>query len=99
MSSEKRKIGICQSRGLGDLVIALPIAKYYADQGHEIYWPICEPFWSSVKDVAPWVKWIPIPVDSNGDFFYTEPMKRLKAFGVTESPSPLMSILELTSSN
>lgn len=79
------KLGLLQSRGLGDLVIALPIAKYYADQGHEIYWPICEPFWASVKDHAPWVKWIPIPVDAKGDFFYNEPMKRLKAFGVTET--------------
>ena len=79
------KLGILQSRGLGDLVIALPIAKYYADQGHEIYWPICEPFWASVKDHAPWVKWIPIPVDAKGDFFYVEPMKRLKAFGVSET--------------
>jgi len=79
------KLGILQSRGLGDLVIALPIAKYYADQGYEIYWPICEPFWSSVKNTAPWVKWIPIPVDAKGDFFYTEPMKRLKALGVTET--------------
>lgn len=79
------KLGILQSRGLGDLLIALPIAKYYHDQGYEIYWPICEPFWNSVKDVAPWVKWIPIPVDSRGDFFYAEPMKRLKAFGVEET--------------
>jgi len=79
------KLGILQSRGLGDLVIGLPIAKYYADQGNEIYWPICEPFWSSVRDVAPWVNWIPIPVDSRGDFFYSEPMKRLKALGVTET--------------
>jgi hypothetical protein len=80
-----KKIGIIQSRGLGDLLIALPIAKHYADQGYEVYWPICETFWASVKDHSPWVKWIPIPVDANGDFFYAEPVKRLKAFGCTES--------------
>ena len=80
-----KKIGILQSRGLGDLIIALPIAKNYHDQGYEVYWPICETFWSSVRDVASWVKWIPIPVDARGDFFYVEPMKRLKAFGVTET--------------
>ena len=79
-----KKLGIIQSRGLGDIIIALPIAKHYADQGHEVLWPICEPFWASVKDVAPWVKWIPIPEDNKGDFFYTEPEKRLKAFKVDE---------------
>lgn len=79
------KLGIIQSRGLGDIIIALPIAKHYADQGYEIYWPVCQQFWASVKDTAPWVKWIPIPEDSRGDFFYTEPMKRLKAFKCDET--------------
>lgn len=78
------KIGIIQSRGLGDIIIALPIAKHYADEGYQVYWPICEEFWPSVKEHAPWVKWIPIPTDRNGDFFYTEPMRRLKTFSVTE---------------
>jgi len=78
------KLGIIQSRGLGDIIIALPIAKHYADQGYEVYWPVCQQFWASVKDTAPWVKWIPIPEDSRGDFFYTEPMKRLKAFKCDE---------------
>lgn len=78
------KFGIIQSRGLGDIVIALPIAKHYANQGHEVLWPICEEFWSSVKDTVPWVKWIPIPADQNGEFFYNEPVRRLKAFGCTE---------------
>jgi hypothetical protein len=79
------KLGIIQSRGLGDIIIALPIAKHYADQGYEVYWPVCQQFWASVKDTAPWVKWIPIPEDSRGDFFYTEPMKRLKAFKCDET--------------
>jgi len=78
------KIGIIQSRGLGDIIIALPIAKHYADQGYQVIWPICEEFWHSVKDHAPWVKWVPIPVDTKGDFFYAEPLKRIKAFGATE---------------
>lgn len=78
------KIGLIQSRGLGDIVIALPIAKYWADQGNEIYWPICEEFWPSFKDHAPWVKWIPIPTDARGAFFYEEPTKRLKALKCDE---------------
>lgn len=73
------KIGFIQSRGLGDLIIALPIARYYHMQGHAVYWPICEEFWPSMKDAASWVHWIPLPTDSNGEFFYTEPMRRLNA--------------------
>lgn len=81
----KKKLGIIQSRGLGDLVIALPIAKWYADQDYEIYWPICEEFVSSMTSVAPWVHWIPVPVDVKGLFFYDVPMERLRNLGVEEA--------------
>ena len=74
-------MGIIQSRGLGDILIALPIALHYYEAGNEIYWPICVEFWDSVKDHAPWVHWIPVPTDAAGDFFYDEPLKRIKAFG------------------
>jgi len=80
---KRPKLGIIQSRGLGDLIIALPIAKFYADQGREIYWPIAEEFLSSMQSAAPWVKWIPIPVD-RGAFFYDVPMQRLRNFKVDE---------------
>ena len=79
-----KKLGIIQSRGLGDICIALPIAKHYHDQGYEINWPICEEFWYSFKDAAPWVKWIPIPTDDKGHFFYSEPVKRLENLGCKE---------------
>ena len=80
----KKKLGIIQSRGLGDIVIALPIARYYYNEGWDIYWPICDTFISNVERHVPWVKWIPVPVD-NGAFFYDEPMKRLKNFKVDET--------------
>jgi len=79
-----KRLGIIQSRGLGDLIIALPIAKWYADRDWEIYWPICEQFYPSMKDSAPWVKWIPIPIDPVGHFFYDVPMERLKNFKCDE---------------
>lgn len=84
MIKENKKLGLVQSRGLGDICIALPIAKHYRDKGYEIYWPICVEFWPSFKDTVPWVKWIPIPTDKKGEFFYAEPVKRLKALGCTE---------------
>lgn len=79
-----KKLGIIQSRGLGDLVIALPIAGYYKDQGYEIYWPICQEFLPSMTQAAPWVNWLPVPTDPRGDFFYTTPMKLLKQYNCTE---------------
>jgi len=78
------KIGIIQSRGLGDIIIALPIAQWYKDLGHDVYWPICEQFISNFEKHAPWVKWIPIPTDHQGAFFYDEPLKRLKNFKCDE---------------
>ena len=82
---KRPKLGIIQSRGLGDLVIALPIAKFYHDQGYEIYWPIVEEFVSSMQPAAPWVKWIPVPVDPQGRYFWDVPMERLRNLKVTET--------------
>ena len=77
-------MGLIQSRGLGDIVIALPIARHYHDQDYEIYWPICEEFLVNFKDHVPWVNWIPLPPDSRGDFFYSEPRRRLQNFKCDE---------------
>ena len=49
------KIGIIQSRGLGDIVIALPIALHYHKLGYEVHWPICEEFISNFIDHVPFV--------------------------------------------
>lgn len=72
------KLGIIQSRGLGDILIALPIAKHYADMGYEVHWPICQEFVSSVKDHVPWVNWISMTTDPQGQFFYNKPNQLLK---------------------
>ena len=79
-----KKLGIIQSRGLGDIVIALPIAKEYYDNGYEIHWPICAPFVSHFRKTAPWVHWHSIPMDDVGYFFLDTPMKILKKEGVTK---------------
>ena len=66
-----RRIGIIQSRGLGDLFIALPIALHYKEAGYdEILWPICEEFIPTMTACAPWVEWIGIKTDPTGHFFY-----------------------------
>jgi hypothetical protein len=78
-----KRLGIIQSRGLGDIVIALPIARHYHDQGYHVHWPIAEEFISSVSKAAPWIKWIPLTPDGNL-YFYDTPMERLKNFKCDE---------------
>lgn len=80
----KEKIGIVQSRGMGDIVIALPIAHHFYKQGHEVYWPICEEFVPSMSAAAPWVNWISIATDPRGAYFVSEPMAQLQAHGVED---------------
>lgn len=77
------KLGIIQSRGLGDVVIALPIAHHYHQQGWEIHWPICEEFIPHFQHHVPWVNWHPVTTD-RGSFFYEQPMKILTALGCDE---------------
>ena len=81
---KRPKIGIVQSRGLGDCVIALPIARHYYNAGYEVYWPIAEHFVANFQRHVPWVHWVPVPYDPPGRYFYDVPVARLKNLGVTE---------------
>lgn len=80
----KKKLGIIQSRGLGDILIALPIAQHYHDQGWDIIWPIVDTFVPNFEQHVPWVKWVPIPYDAPGRYFYDIPNQRLKNLGCDE---------------
>lgn len=77
------KLGIIQTRGLGDILIALPIAYHYHTQGREIYWPILDEWVPQMEATASWVKWLPVPQD-RGTFFYDVPMTLLGEQGVEE---------------
>jgi hypothetical protein len=79
-----KRLGIIQSRGLGDIVIAIPIAAHYAAEGWEIYWPILEKFVPNFKDTVPWVNWVPVPYDPPGRYFLDVPMERLKNLKIDE---------------
>lgn len=79
-----KKLGIIQSRGLGDIVIALPIAGHYRDQGWEVIWPVLESFVPTLEKNVPWVKWVPVPYDKPGRYFYDIPAERLKNFKCDE---------------
>ena len=70
------KIGIIQTRGIGDIIIALPIAKHFFDNGNEVFWPIDENFLPSFQEVSPWVHWIGVSRDDT-NFFYQTPFDLL----------------------
>lgn len=74
-----RRLGIIQSRGIGDIIIALPIAKYYHDRGVEVYWPIDERFLPSFKDAVDYVRFIPFAFRPDLEGFLQKPMAMLKA--------------------
>ena len=68
------KLGIIQSRGLGDIIISLPIAHNYYKQGWEIHWPISREFIPDVANHVPWVNWHAVTTD-HGPFFLEQPRK------------------------
>lgn len=79
-----KRLGIIQSRGLGDIIIALPIALHYKEQGwNEIYWPVTDVWVEQLKHYVPWIRWVPVAQD-HGPFFYDIPMQRLKNFRCDE---------------
>jgi hypothetical protein len=84
--SYKKKLGIIQTRGLGDIYIALPIALYYFKKNYEIYWPIGDNWIQQMKHYVPWVNWISVDRDSNDvmSYFYHRPLTELQNVQVQE---------------
>jgi hypothetical protein len=88
---KRMRIGLIQSRGLGDIIIALPIAKYLFDRGNEVLWPIHEDFVPSFRAAARYVEFIPIKTDRLYSM-YEVPLERLQSRGC-ERIVPLYSRL------
>jgi len=79
------KIGIIQTRGLGDIIIAAPIAQYYTDLGFTVYWPVDNRFLNSVQSAFPNINFLAVDTEVNGssnyEYFYGEPMRQLNELG------------------
>ena len=56
-------MNILLTGGLGDIVIALPIAHQFHKSGYEIFWPILPRFAPTCKAAAPWVNWFSLPIE------------------------------------
>ncbi|MFY9314196.1 MAG: hypothetical protein WAO95_01400 [Burkholderiales bacterium] len=75
------KIGLIQTAGLGDIVIALPIAKTFADAGHQVFWPVNEAYCRFLPEAAPYVTFIPVPRNEPVDFHLSFPRRELASRG------------------
>jgi len=75
------KIGLVQTCGIGDIVIALPIAAAMARRGDSVCWPVDERFAPFLQRAAPFVNFLPVPRDvpSPEDYFIFAPQRALKA--------------------
>ena len=74
-----RRIGLIQTRGIGDILIALPIADHYSEQGCEVVWPIDERFFPIFQRAKPEI--IFLPVAEGPGYFYDDPRRMLREAG------------------
>ena len=86
------KIGFIQTRGIGDIVIALPIAKRLVDQGHTVVWPVYERFLQPFQEAASYVQFLPL-AGMDGDWMFPRPLALLKEHGC-DRIVPLASHIE-----
>ena len=87
-----RKIGIIQVRGIGDAIIALPIAEYYSKMPDtEVFFALDDRFTDSFQYAAPYCTFIPVPFSSfnpehgiSNEYWYETPKKLLEEAGCAE---------------
>lgn len=59
-----RRLGIIQPGKIGDIIICLPIAKWYADKGYEVIWPVDKNIINNFIGYIDYVNFIPIDFNS-----------------------------------
>lgn len=75
-------LGFIQTRGIGDVVIALPIATLFTEQGHRVLWPVDARYCPFFAAAAPWVEFLPVQPGSPVDqYYFLEPLRLLQARG------------------
>lgn len=79
------RIGIVQTRGMGDILIAAPIAAYWIALGHEVFWPIDAESLSAFSFALPRIRFLPVDKSATGartaEFFVEYPKKILAESG------------------
>jgi hypothetical protein len=79
------RIGLIQTRGIGDIVIAAPIAQHFVDQGHDVFWPVDLRFLPPAQAAFPEIRFLAVDQQTTGDgtleYFYTGPLAQLNQHG------------------
>jgi hypothetical protein len=58
-----KRLGIIQPEKIGDIIICLPIAKWYHDRGWDVYWPVSKKLINNFIGYIDYVTFIPIESD------------------------------------
>jgi len=74
------KIGLIQTRGIGDVIIALPIARHLVDRGHTIVWPVHARYLGPFQEAAPYVEFLPLAGET-GEWMFPRPLAMLRERG------------------
>lgn len=88
------KIGFIQPIGLGDIIIALPIAKHFAVQGHQVIWPILDRYLSNFATATPYVEFVPVAETDDLTWIFETPLELLRSRGC-QGILPLFSALQV----
>jgi len=90
------RIGLIQTGAIGDIFIAAPIAQYFIDQGHEVYWPIDSAYLGFTRAALPEINFLEISRAATGfrsfEYFVQSPLHQLKSLGC-DKIIPLYSAL------
>lgn len=75
----KKKIGLVQSRNIGDIIIALPIADHFEELGYDVYWPVDERIVGMFQRIKPTINFLPVtPRNDNRNLFLNDPLALLQ---------------------
>jgi hypothetical protein len=79
------RIGLIQTRGIGDIIIAMPIAQFLISKGHEVIWPVDARFLPSLQSACGSIQFRPVrppnPAPGGGevhDYYVGEPLNILQ---------------------
>lgn len=68
-----KRIGLIQTRGIGDIIIALPIADHFIELGYEVVWPIDADFVRIFAPIKPEITFL--PVQNGPGYFFHDPVR------------------------
>jgi hypothetical protein len=55
-----KRIGLVQTGGVGDIIIALPIADHFEELGYEVVWPVLAEHCPTFQPAKPSIRFIPV---------------------------------------